>query len=83
MKASNVKEILLLNAAQLKDDQYFQENLVKNAAAFKSSDPSFKSSVSPPIFYEGRMRYADLTGCVMVSHVRHVPFGPASWTCSG
>jgi len=69
IKASTVKEIVLLNATRLKDNQYFQENLV-NQAVFKSSSPS------PPIFYEGRMRYADLTGCVMVSHVRHVPFRP-------
>jgi GR25 family glycosyltransferase involved in LPS biosynthesis len=66
VKASNVKEVVLLNATQLKDNQYFQENLVKNTAVFKS----------PPIFYEDRLRYADLTGCVMVSHIRHVPFRP-------
>jgi hypothetical protein len=45
IKASTVKEIVLLNATQLKDNQYFQENLV-NQTVFKS----------PPIFYEGRVR---------------------------
>ena len=94
-KATNVKEIVLLNATQLKDDPFFQENLCDQVfkspgdASFKSpggasfrspGDTSFKSpepfKSSPPIFYEGRIRYADLTGCVMVSHTRHVPFRP-------
>jgi alpha(1,3/1,4) fucosyltransferase len=69
-KAANIGEIILSNAAHLKDNKFFQENLVRNGVSFKSPEA---------VHYEGRIRYADLateTACLFVSHMRHVPFRP-------
>ena len=67
-KAPNVEEIILCNAAHLKENQFFQENLVRNGITIPAS-----------VHYEGRIRYPDLAGetsCLFVCHTRHVPFRP-------
>ena len=68
-KASCVKEILLCNAKDLQTNSFFQENLVQNGINSKDSN----------LYYEGRLRYADLmeeASCLHISHVRHIPFRP-------